>query len=206
MHHLIGLGSCLCLSLHHSISSVITHMPQRGGRPDNGRLKGPWARQRGAAVCHRGNTASSPNYPSTALGKTQWGVLEGGEKEFWQLRPRPILFQNTQTHTYAWKKKNQLSYELREWWCKLRQFAVHVVCLVNVQQYASVTWKRSHTLLALLRSSFPEICQNLHSPSQMFWSNPKRSSVQSVMWLWGIWGSPLCTYIALHHIVSNCTA
>lgn len=73
MHHLIGLGSCLCLSLHHSISSVITHMPQRGGRPDNGRLKGPWARQRGAAVCHRGNTASSPNYPSTALGKTQWG-------------------------------------------------------------------------------------------------------------------------------------
>lgn len=73
MHHLIGLGSCLCLSLHHSISSVITHMPRRGGRPDNGRLKGPWARQRGAAVCRRGNRATSPNYPSTALGKTQWG-------------------------------------------------------------------------------------------------------------------------------------
>lgn len=99
MHHLIGLGSCLCLSLHHSISSVITHMPRRGRRPDNGRLKGPWARQRGAAVCRRGNTASSPNYPSTALGKTQWGRSLA---TLYPPPPTPTLSQEKKKKVMSW--------------------------------------------------------------------------------------------------------
>ena len=77
MHHLIGRSSCLCLSLHHSISSVITHMPQRGGRPDNGRLKGPRAQQRGAAVCRYGNRTSTPTIPEPRRGKTQWQTKFG---------------------------------------------------------------------------------------------------------------------------------
>lgn len=120
MHHLIGLGSCLCLSLHHSISSVITHMPQRGGRPDNGRLNGPWARQRGAAVCHCGNIASSPNYPRTALDKTQWGRSLAT-----LFMPHSLTKQN---------EKNEGGSGDAKWCCSCRVLSVYLmftVCVSN---------------------------------------------------------------------------
>lgn len=163
MHHLIGLGSCLCLSLHHSISSVITHMPRRGGRPDNGRLKGPWARQRGAAVCRRGNRATSPNYPSTALGKTQWGRSLA--------TPSPHLPPELpHSHPPTQKKRKVLSWVCggdSNWWL----FKLDAVCLPNISALVWMSPRRAFACLEMRSMEGGERASAQNIPYTLWWQS-----------------------------------